>query len=86
MASHEHLKAEIADLAQRPNNVEFEEVDRLLRQLGAAEPRKTKHGYLYNVPGCTKKLMINRHADGRNKIPGYCVRDFCERMAELDLL
>jgi len=86
MASDENLKADIADIAQRPKNVEFEEIDRILRQLGSGNPRKTKHGYLYRIPGCTKKLMINRHADGRNKIPKYCVDDFCERMSELDLI
>ena len=86
MASHDHLKADIADIARRPNAVEFEEVDRILRQLGASEPRKTKHGYLYRVPGCTRKLMINHHADGRKTIPRYCVRDICQCMSELELL
>ena len=85
MASNK-LKAQIADIAVRPNNVEFEEIDRILKQLGSGEPRKTKHGYLYRVPGCHRKLMINRHSDGRKKIPAYCVRDFCERMAEIGLI
>ena len=86
MASLAQLKADIADIGQRPNNVVFEEIDRILQQLGSGKPRKTKHGYMFKVPGCKKKLMINRHADGRSKIPKYCVDDFCERMAEIDLL
>ena len=86
MASHEQLKAEIAEIANRPKNVTFEEVDRILRQLSEMPPRKTKHGYLYNIPGCKRRLMINRHSDGRNKIPRYCVVDFLERMDELGLI
>lgn len=86
MASDEQLRADIAEIAQRPNNVEFAEIDRILTQLGCEKPRKTKHGYIFKIPGCAKRLMINRHADGRNKIPKYCVQDFCKRMAEKDLL
>ena len=86
MASNERLKADIADIAQRPSNVGFEEIKRILQQLGSGEPKKTKHGYLFTIPGCKKRLMINRHSDGRNKIPRYCVQDFCHRMAEIELL
>jgi hypothetical protein len=86
MASDEQLKADIADIARRPNNVEYAEVERILLRLGSDKPRKTKHGYMFKIPGCQKRLMINRHADGRNKIPKYCVQDFCQRMAEIELL
>ncbi len=41
---------------------------------------------MFKVPGCKRRLMINRHSDGRNKIPKYCVQDFCKCMAEIELL
>lgn len=86
MASDEQLKADIADIARRPNQVDYAEIERILRQVGCGDPRKTKHGYMFKVPGCKRRLMINRHSDGRNKIPKYCVQDFCKCMAEIELL
>jgi hypothetical protein len=86
MASDEQLKADIAEIATRPHNVEYSEIERILLQLGSGKPRKTKHGIMFKIPGCKKRLMINKHSDGRNKIPKYCVQDFCQRMAEIEML
>ena len=86
MASDEKLKAEIAEISQRPKNVEYSELERILMQVGCGKPKPTKHGFLFKIPGCSKHLMLNRHADGRNKLPSYCVKQFLERMLEIGMI
>jgi len=83
MASEEKLRQQIAELIQRPYNVRFSEVDRILRAIGCS-PRKTKHGWIYKIPGALP-LMLNEHNDGRSNLPGYVVADFRDRMVQLGL-
>jgi len=84
MASGEKLREQIADIVQRPYNVRFKELDRILKAIGCCEPRKTKHGWIYKIPGFLP-LILNEHSDGRNNLPAYCVADFKERMIQLGL-
>jgi hypothetical protein len=85
MASDRKLREQIADIAQRPYNVRYEEIDKVLRLLGCAEPRRTKHGWIYKIPGGLP-LMLNEHNNGKDKLPAYSVIDFRNRMMDLKLL
>ena len=85
MASDQKLREQIADIVSRPLNVRFEEIDRVLKLLGCANPRKTKHGWIYKIPG-TFPLLLNEHNNGKEKLPRYCVIQFRNRMIDLNLL
>lgn len=83
MAPKEKLRERIAELISRPLNVDFEEIDWVMKQLGSGESRPTKHGQLYKLPGCPFTLMLNRHNNGRTKLPRYCVLKFRDLMIQL---
>ncbi len=85
MASQEKLRAVIAELINRPKNVDYEEIERVLTQLGCPPPRKTRHSMLFKIPGCQEKLALNPHNNGKPHLPPYCVADFRDRMIELEL-
>lgn len=81
---NEKLRKRISELIGRPKNVDYKEIKWVLDQLGAF-PREAKHGVMFKIPGCQHPLMLNRHNDGKNHLPSYCVADFCKRMVELGL-
>ena len=81
MASENRIHAEIVSIIGRPNNVKFSEIEWVMRQLGAPDPKPTKHGYIFKLAG--RRLMVNRHNDGRGNLPQYCVDDFRDLMIEL---
>jgi len=54
-----------------------------MKQLGSGEPRPTKHGHLYKLPNCQFTLMLNKHNNGRTKLPRYCVNKFRDLMVLL---
>jgi hypothetical protein len=85
MASQEKLRAVIAELINRPKNVDYEEIAWVLTQLGSGPPRKTRHLLLFKIPGCTEKLALNQHNNGKPHLPPYCVAEFRDRMMELGL-
>jgi len=85
MAPQEHkLREQISELIERSKDVDFEEMERVMNQLGAS-CRRTKHGYMFKLPGCKKPLMLNRHNNGKKHLPSYCLADFRDRMVELGL-
>jgi hypothetical protein len=84
MAPQEKLRRRISDLVERPNNVDIEEVEWVLKQLNAS-CRQTKHGVIFCIPGCSRHLMLNRHNNGKSHLPLYCVYEFRNRMCELGL-
>ena len=85
MATPEKLRARIAELISRPHNVEYEEIVWVLNQLGTPKPRAGKHGDIFKVPGCSERLQLNHHNNGKPHLPRYCVDQFVERMIELGL-
>ena len=84
MASRQDkLQKRVREIISRPKNVEFEEIESVMRDLGASS-RATRHGVIFSLKGCSK-LMLNRHNNGKKHLPSYCVKEFCERMVELGL-
>lgn len=84
MAPKEKLRRRISELIARPKNVDIEEVEWVMKQLGAVS-RETRHGVIFHVPGCGKHLMLNRYNNGQKHLPPYCVTEFRERMFEIGL-
>jgi hypothetical protein len=83
MASQK-LRERISEIISNPLNVDFEDIEKILvTELGNKSPRKTKHGYLFNIKGCSQPLMLNKHNNGKPKLPRYCVMQFRDRMIEL---
>jgi hypothetical protein len=80
----EKLLNRISELIARRKNVDFEEIEWVLKQLGITG-RKTKHTVMFKIPGCKGALMLNRHNNGKSHLPPYCVDQFRERMVELGL-
>ena len=85
MPSREKLREQIAEIAGRPKNTECREVLRILKHLGASEPKRVRHGLLVSVPGCSTTLQLNDHNNGKDHLPSYCVKQFLLLMSELDL-
>ena len=82
------MKATIAEIAQRRNNVTSPEIDWVITQLKAhgfnvREPRKTRHGYLYGVG--SQRFMVNCHNPGNKQVKTYSVDSFISAMIELGL-
>jgi hypothetical protein len=82
MASTARVREEIADIVSRPHNVRFSEIKRIMDHLGASG-RPAKHGHLFCLNG--RRLMINKHSDGRGTVPQYSVDEFRECMIEVGL-
>lgn len=82
MASTEKIQEKIADIVCRPQNVRYEEIKWVMDQLGASG-RSTKHGQLFCLN--SRRIMINKHSDGRGTVPQYSVDEFREFMTELGL-
>lgn len=82
MASSSKIQEKIARLIDRPNNVRFEEIKWIMDQLGASG-RPAKHGQLFKLDG--RRLMINKHNNGKETVPQYSVDEFRDLMIELGL-
>lgn len=82
MVSTAKIKEKVADIISRPHNVRFDEIKWVMDQLGASE-RSAKHGQLFRVGD--RRVMINKHSNGKDTVPRYSVDEFEELMAELDL-
>ena len=85
MATQEKLRQRIAEIIQRPANVEFEEIEWVMKRLGCDPPRPTRHGFMFLIPNSELTLQLNKHNNGKSKLPPYCVKDFRDRMIELGL-
>lgn len=84
MAPKEKLQKRIRELISKPKNVDYDEVEWVMNQLGAVS-RKSRHGVMFSLPGCKNPLMLNQHNDGKKHLPPYCIADFRDRMVELGL-
>jgi hypothetical protein len=83
-SSEEKIQKLVANVLERPSNVDPDELQKILRLLGATE-RPARHGVIYRIPGCSETLMLNPHNNGKKHLPKYCVQQFRARMSELGL-
>ena len=87
MADIERIRAEIADLATRPNGVRFEEIERMVNQLGLAgfdvHSRRAKETVLFRVN--EHRFGVSDHNPGRQHVKAVYVKGFLKVMAMLGL-
>ena len=87
MADLERVKAKIAEIAQRQNNVEIDEIEWIVDQLrpfypeGAVKARDARHGRLFRVD--TKIFNISPHNPGSKQVKSCYVRAFLAAMVDL---
>jgi len=85
-ARRERIQRSIAALAQRPNAVQFDEVDRIVGQIKLlgevmVVARPTTHGYQYTIG--TRIVRVKKNQRGPMK---KCyVEDFLDAMIDLGL-
>jgi hypothetical protein len=84
MSPHEKLQRRISEIIARPKSIEFGQIEWVMNQLGASS-RKTKHGVIFKISGCSTTLMVNEHNNGKKHLPPYCIADFSDLMIELGL-
>jgi hypothetical protein len=82
------IKNDIAEIAQRPNNVRLSEMERIVNQLRlagyAVQEDRTAHGMMYMV-GSARSFMVCAHHPGSSQVKSYGVKHFLAAMAELNL-
>ena len=87
MATIERIKADIAELANRPNGVEFDELTRIVRQLGevgySIQMKPGKHSYLLRVND--QRATVCKHNPRRKHLKPAYVREFLDMMTALGL-
>jgi hypothetical protein len=86
MASLEQIVAAIRDIANRPKNVTFEEIEWVvnqLRQFYDVGARTAKHGTLFRVEN--HRFMVSGHNPGNKQVKKYCVEGFIAAMIELGI-
>jgi len=84
MADEKRIRARIAEIAGRPKNVSFEEIEWVAKQLSQfypVEQRRATHGILFRV-GRTR-FMVSSHNPGSKNVKPTYVDDFCDAMFEL---
>jgi hypothetical protein len=82
MASESRIREAVAELLGRPHNVRFEEIEWVMNQLEATG-RPCKHGYLFRIQG--RRILVNKHNNGKDTVPRYSVEEFRDLMTELGL-
>ena len=87
MADIDKIREKIAEIADRPKNVTFSEIEWVVNRLSehgyAVEMRDARHGKLIQVDSQT--FMVNYHNPGNKQIKAYSVMDFIGAMIELGL-
>jgi hypothetical protein len=87
MADLDRLKREIAEIAERPNAVTFDEITRLADQLElngySVEYTKRTHGWLFVIN--EEIFGVSDHNHGRAQIKPKYVRNFLNAMINLGL-
>ena len=88
MADLDDIKQAIQEIAQRPKNVTFEEIKRVVEQLGqlpgfTVRSRKTKHMVLFSIND--RRFGVSPHNRGRKQVKPYAVKNFLVAMIELEL-
>jgi hypothetical protein len=84
MADPKNVRAAIADIAQRPKNVTFDEIDWVVDQLGsyyAVNKRRARHGTLFRVRD--QLFMVCTHNPGSKQVKSKYVKLFLDAMIEL---
>src|SRR5262245_50202948 len=83
----EKIKKEIADIASRPNGVEFSEIDRIVRHLGTigyrVSSRAGTHLHLFVVG--SERFTVCKHNPKRKELKSVYVRNFLTTMTALEL-
>lgn len=88
MASLDHVKKEIARIAERGrNNVTVSEIERVVNQLSSngytIDQRKTSHGVLFQING--QAFHVCTHHRGSSQVKACYVKDFIKAMIQLEL-
>ncbi len=87
MADIERIKRDIAEIAQRPRAVRFEEITRIVRQLKrigwSTREHKGKETWIFYVGG--EKFTVCEHNPGRQHIKMAYVHNFLRAMINLEL-
>lgn len=87
MATEDRVKAEIAEIAQRKNAVDFGEIERIVNQLGQlgypTRSRRTKETVLFRVGRV--RFGVCDHNPGGKHVKACYVKAFLEAMIELGL-
>ena len=84
MSEQERIRLRIAEIAARPKNVTFSEIEWVVNQLRAYHPvsaRPATHGVLFQIVDQT--FMVCTHNPGSKQVKAYCVKDFINAMIEL---
>ena len=86
MPDAEKIREVIQDIASRPSNVLFSEIDWVFRQLvpyypGRFSCRVARHGTLFQLGG--RRFMMSRHHPGTKQVKSYAVEDFLDAMSDL---
>ena len=83
----ERVKAEIARMAARPNTVTFDELERVVEQLGQigfdVRSKPGRHSHLFRVGD--QKVTVCRHNTGRKELKAVYVKEFLKGMTLLGL-
>lgn len=87
MADQERLKRDIAELAGRPKNVRFEEIERIVKQLGVlghdTSIRRCKETVLFRVG--EERFGVCDHNPRSQHVKRVYVKGFLRAMAVLGL-
>jgi hypothetical protein len=86
MATRERIVREVADIAQHPKAVTFEEIERIVNHIKGlgevpVDGRKTKHGYQYTIG--PKIFSVCHHNPGSKHIKKCYIEDFLDAMVDL---
>jgi len=87
MADLRHIRAKIAEIAQKEKNVELSEIQWVVNHLGEngyeVSTKKNGHQHLFRVNG--KRFGVCHHNPGNKQIKACYVREFLDKMADLGL-
>lgn len=87
MADLGRIKRDIADIASGPKSVRFQEIQRIVRQLGLAgwsvDSHKGKEAWIFWVQGET--FTVSEHNPGNSQLKSCYVHNFLRAMINLGL-
>lgn len=87
MADLERIKRDIAEMANRPNGVSFDEIERIVNQLSAVgyatQSKKGKESHLFRIN--KTRFTVCPHNPKRKHLKAVYVKNFLKAMIELEL-
>jgi hypothetical protein len=87
MADIEHIRARIAEIAQRKKNVELAEIQWVINHLGTngyeVSSRSNEHNTIFRINSL--RFGVCHHNPGSKQIKACYVREFLDVMADLGL-